>query len=126
MLQDPDSSVRAALLDAIGCIASGMHAVTGSPAPGDAPGNALLKDIFESMMDMSHHSQETAAAALIQVTPSAAATIVFSSLAVKKCCGGSLVSVTLMRNMESNTLFKYDSSLAASWNMREMHLASLL
>ena len=81
MPQETDSGVRAALVDATGCIASGIHEITGSPAPGDSPSNALLKNIFESMMDTSPQSQETAAAALIQVTLYAVAVrIVWSSL----------------------------------------------
>lgn len=56
------------MADAIGSLAAGLQDVSGSAGAGDAPYNLLLKDIFDGMNDFDHGVQQTAAAALVQVS----------------------------------------------------------
>ncbi len=66
-LQDPDLAVRAAVVEATVTVAANLEALSGSPAPGDAPSNPLLRDVFDGLTDTNTAVQHTAAACLVQV-----------------------------------------------------------
>ncbi len=65
--QDPDLAVRAAVVEATVTVAANLEALSGSPAPGDAPSNPLLRDVFDGLTDTNPAVQHTAAACLVQV-----------------------------------------------------------
>ena len=68
--QDPDLAVRAAVVEATVTVAANLEALSGSPAPGDAPSNLLLRDVFDGLTDTNPAVQHTAAACLVQVRES--------------------------------------------------------
>ena len=70
--QDPEPGVRAAVVEVTVTIAANLEALSGQPAPGDAPSNPLLRDVFDGLTDVNPCVQHTAAACLVQVSPQSA------------------------------------------------------
>ena len=64
--QDPDPGVRAAVVEVTVTIAANLEALSGHQAPGDAPSNPLLRDVFDGLTDVNPCVQHTAAACLVQ------------------------------------------------------------
>ena len=59
--------MRAAVVEATVTVAANLEALSGSPAPGDAPSNLLLRDVFDGLTDTNPAVQHAAAACLVQV-----------------------------------------------------------
>ena len=64
--QDPEAAVRAAVVEVTVTIAANQEALSGHQAPGDAPSNPLLRDVFDGLTDVNPCVQHTAAACLVQ------------------------------------------------------------
>ena len=62
--------MRAAVVEATVTVAANLEALSGSPAPGDAPSNPLLRDVFDGLTDTNPAVQHSAAACLVQVMES--------------------------------------------------------